>query len=139
MPRTRKPKEIKNPDDSTVKTEEDEVQNRPSQLDEIRAALAKTPGPETDKEEVPELPAPAEEPELPAHTEDPVAAAPEPEAEAEAEAVAEPAPEPASIAPVETKSAWVPPPAYPPSAAATPARAIGSSSGLALGLVLVVV
>jgi len=137
MPRTRKPKEIKNPDDSTVKTEEDEVQNRPSQLDEIRAALAKTPGPETDKEEVPELPAPAEEPELPPHTEDPVAAAPEPEAEAVA--VAEPAPEPASIAPVETKSAWVPPPAYPPSAAATPARAISSSSGLALGLVLVVV
>jgi len=141
MPRTRKPKEIKNPDDSTVKAEEDEVQNRPSQLDQIRAAIAKTPGPEAGEEEVPELPAPAEEPELPAHVEDQVAAAPEPEPEPEAEPEPEPepAPEPAPIAPVETKSAWVPPPAYPPSAAGAPARTISSSSGLALGIVLVVV
>lgn len=134
MPRTRKPKEPKNPDDPTVKTEEDEVQERPSQLDQIRAAIAQTPAPK-DEEELPELPAPAEEPELPAHVEEeaPVAAA------AETEPEPEPEPEPAPIAPVETKSAWVPPPAYPPSAAAPSPRAIGSSSGLALGIVLVVV
>ena len=132
MPRTRKPKEIENPDDPPVKAVEDEGQERPSQLDQIRAAIAATPAPK-DEEEVPELPAPAEEPELPAHVEDPVAAAPEPAPELE------PEPEPAPIAPVETKSAWVPPPSFPPSSAASATRAIGSSSGLALGIVLVVV
>ena len=130
MPRTRKPKEVNNPDDATVKAEGDEGQERPSQLDQIRAAIAATPAPK-DEEDLPELPAPAEEPELPAHVEVPVAAAPEPEPEPESE--------PAPIAPVETKSVWVPPPSYPPSSATPITRAIGSSSGLALGIVLVVV
>ncbi len=128
MARTRKPKVNKTPEDATGPEvpEPAEVEaggeNRPSQLDQMRAALSDAPAREEPAEEVPELPQPEEEPELPAHVDEPAAAAAEPEAEA-------------------TSEAAPPPPAYPPPApaAALVARATGPSSGLALGLVLVVV
>ena len=158
MARTRKPKVNKTPEDATGPevSEPEEVEagaeNRPSQLDQMRAALSDAPAREEPAEELPETgeaaPQPEEEPELPAHVDEPAAAAAEPETEAEeAEATSEATPPPAEesssspdVAAVAT-SAWVPPPAYPPPApaASMAARAAGPSSGLALGLVLVVV
>jgi hypothetical protein len=160
MARTRKAKENKTPEDANLKATGPEVpepeeveaggENRPSQLDQMRAALSDTPAREEPAEELPELPQPEEEPETgvaaPAHVDEPAAAAAEPEAE-EAEATSEAAPPPSeeisssADVPAAATSAWVPPPAYPPPApsAALVARATGPSSGLALGLVLVVV
>ena len=68
------------------------------------------------------------------------AAEPKPEADAAPEVDRAPAemPPPAEATAPPT-SAWVPPPAYPPPAPARAATVAGSSSGLALGLVLVVV
>src|SRR5712692_2889744 len=144
MARTRKPKVNKTPEDATGQEvpEPEEVEaggeNRPSQLDQMRAALSDAPAREEPAEEVPELPQPAEEPETgvaaPAHVD---------EADAESEAAPPPSEESSSSpdVPDAATSAWVPPPAYPPPApaAALVARATGPSSGLALGLVLVVV
>jgi hypothetical protein len=156
MARTRKPKVNKTPEDATGPEvpEPEEVEaggeNRPSQLDQMRAALSDAPAREEPAEELPELPQPEEEPETaaaPAHVDEPAAAAAEPEAE-EAEAVSEAAaPPPAEESstspdvPAVAASGWVPPPAYPPPAPAAElaARSPGPSSGLALGLVLVVV
>ena len=156
MPRTRKAKEAKTPDDANPnatqadapEAEQKEAggENRPSQLDDIRAALSAAPAREEPPEEVPELPQPEEEAELPAHVEVPAAAATEPEAGTETEAASETTPpaaqESSSLEATEpSTSAWVPPPAYPPPApsAAQAMRSAGSNSGLALGLVLVVV
>src|SRR5260370_34495348 len=109
MARTRKPKVNKSPDDATGAEvpEPEEVEaggeNRPSQLDAMRAALSDAPAREEPAEEVPELPQPEaptqpspqggdgrEEPETgvaaPAHLDEPAAAAAEPEAEAVSEA-----------------------------------------------------
>src|SRR5216684_1271823 len=113
MARTRKPKVNKTPEDATGPEvpEPEEVEagaeNRPSQLDQMRAALSDAPAREEPAEELPELPQPEaptqpssqggegrEEPELPAHVDDPAAAAAEPEAE-EAEPVTDSAPPPA--------------------------------------------
>jgi hypothetical protein len=164
MARTRKPKVNKTPEDATGREvpEPEEVEaggeNRPSQLDQLRAALSDAPAREEPAEELPETgeaaPQPEEEPETgvaaPAHVDEPAAAAAEPEAE-EAEAVSEAAPPPTEESssspdvPAVDASAWVPPPPYPPPApapapaAALTARMPGPSSGLALGLVLVVV
>jgi hypothetical protein len=145
MPRTRKPKEPQ-PPVSEGEDAEPAAENRPSQLDQLRAALSDAPAArEEPAEEVPETgdaaPQPEEEPETgvaaPAHMDEPVepvaaAAAAEPEAEATSETT--------------PPSAWVPPPAYPPpapppgpGAARQTITSAGSSSGLALGLVLVVV
>lgn len=145
MPRTRKPKEIKTPDDANMNAtgadvpaaEEGEpvAENRPSQLDAIRAALTDAPIKEEPAEEVPDTSEAA-----PAHVDEPAAAA-EPEAEAAAEAPP-PSEEPSKSEVITAPdSGWVPPPAYPPAApaAGVAARSTGSSSGLALGLVLVVV
>jgi hypothetical protein len=172
MARTRKRKDAKAPDDpnlqatgaadpGTEEQPEEGGESRPSQLDQIRAALS-APATEEPAEEVPELPQPEEEPgtgvAAPAHGDEPAAAAepepaavasePEPSAsavepEAAAEAEAAPASEetnPAEMSAAST-SAWVPPPAYPPSApaASLAARTTGPSSSLAVGLVLVVV
>ncbi len=156
MARTRKPKVNKTPEDATGPevSEPEEVEagaeNRPSQLDQMRAALSDAPAREEPAEELPETgeaaPQPEEEPELPAHVDEPAAAAAEPEAE-EAEATSEAAAPPSEEGssspdvPAAATSVWVPPPAYPPPApaASMAARAAGPSSGLALGLVLVVV
>src|SRR5579859_127275 len=156
MPRTRKPKEVKTPDGTNLNATGDDApeaqegdaggENRPSQLSQIRAALADPPVREEPAGEAPETgaaaPQPEEEPETgeaaPAHLDEPVAAAAEPEAEAAAPAAEEHSS--LEVTPPPT-SAWVPPPPYPPPAPA-PAQAApsaGSSSGLALGLVLVVV
>src|SRR5258706_3734005 len=118
----------------------------------MRAARSDSPAREEPAEELPETgeaaPQPEEEPELPAHVDEPAAAAAEPEAEAEeaeatSEAASPPSEESTSSAdvPATATSVWVPPPAYPPPApaASMAARAAGPSSGLALGLVLVVV
>ncbi len=158
MARTRKAKVNKTPEDATGPdvSEPGEVEagveNRPSQLDQMRAALSDSPAREEPAEELPETgeaaPQPEEEPELPAHVDEPAAAAAEPEAEAEeaeatSEAASPPSEESTSSAdvPATATSVWVPPPAYPPPApaASMAARAAGPSSGLALGLVLVVV
>jgi hypothetical protein len=96
----------------------------------------------------PELPAAAEEPELPAHAEEPELPAAEASEPVAAASATEPAPvavatEPAPAAAAPATSGWVPPPSHPPAAGtpvpvrATPGRA--GSSGLALGIVLVVV
>jgi hypothetical protein len=145
MPRTKKPRQDPTPEESssgapTGSTAGDEEGDapRPSQLDQIRAAMAQPTV--ASQKEVPELLAPEEPLELPAPE-----AAPELEAhvaepaEAEAEPASEPAP--AEVAAAEpATSPWVPPPTQPPSdvhAAATTARARPSSS-LAVGIVLVV-
>lgn len=137
MPRTRKPK----PPVPEGQEEEAGAENRPSQLDAIRAAISDSPSQAED--ETPELPQPEEEPELPAHVDEPAAAA---AVEAEPEAEPEPSPSPESEQPSGSDmtttptptSAWVPPPAYPPPGAqAQPST--GQGSGLALGIVLVVV
>src|SRR5258706_11368632 len=94
MARTRKAKVNKTPEDATgpdvsepVEVEAG-VENRPSQLDQMRAALSDAPAREESAEELPELPQPEEELELPAHVDEPAAAAAEAEAE-EAEATSE--------------------------------------------------
>jgi hypothetical protein len=149
MPRTRKPKEPK-PPSGEGEDQEASTENRPSQLDQLRAALSDAPAAEEPAEEVPETgeaaPQPEEEPELPAHVDEPAAAAAaaEPEAEVKSDEATPPPSEESSSSsdvPATSPSAWVPPPAYPPPApaAAPAARAAGPSSGLALGLVLVVV
>jgi hypothetical protein len=147
MPRARKPRPNPTPEESslggaadgTTADEEGEAP-RPSQLDQIRAAMAE---PSASKKEIPELVAPEEPrelaapeteaaPELESHVEEPPAAASEPAAEAPlAAAVAEP-----------TTSPWVPPPTQPPTGVGPTASAAGSgrsNPGLALGIVLVVV
>ncbi len=153
MPRARKPKEVKTPDDASLNTtgadapeaQEGEAggENRPSQLDQIRAALSDAPAKEEPAEEVPEVPQPEDvKAELPAQADEPAAAAAEPEAEAAPKTTPPPSEEGESLeVTAPSTSAWVPPPAYPPPApaAATAARSSGSSSSLALGLVLVVV
>ncbi len=152
MPRARKPKEVKTPDDASLnaagadapEAQEGEAggENRPSQLDQIRAALSDTPARQEPAEEVPEVPQPEEEAEPPAHADEPAAAAAEPEAEVAPETTPPPSEESSSLqVPAASTSAWVPPPAYPPPApaAATAVRSSGSSSSLAVGLVLVVV
>src|SRR6266849_1032155 len=103
MARTRKAKENKTPEDANLKATGPEVpepeeveaggENRPSQLDQMRAALSDAPVREEPAEEVPELPQPAEEPETgvaaPAHVDEPAAAAAtEPEAK-EADSISE--------------------------------------------------
>jgi hypothetical protein len=137
MPRTRKPKEPK-PPVSEGADEETGTENRPSQLDQLRAALSDAPAAEAPAEEEPETGVAA-----PAHVDEPAAAAAEPEAEATSEAAPPPSEESSSSpeVPAAAASAWVPPPAYPPPAPAAPQTVLsaGSSSGLALGLVLVVV
>jgi len=152
MPRARKPKEVKAPDDASLnatgadapEAQEGEAggENRPSQLDQIRAALSDTPARQEPAEEVPEVPQPEEEAEPPAHADEPAAAAAEPGAEVAPETTPPPSEESSSLqVPAASTSAWVPPPAYPPPApaAATAVRSSGSSSSLAVGLVLVVV
>ena len=152
MPRARKPKEVKTPDDASLnatgadapEAPEGEAggENRPSQLDQIRAALSDTPARQEPAEEVPEVPQPEEEAEPPAHADEPAAAAAEPGAEVAPETTPPPSEESSSLqVPAASTSAWVPPPAYPPPApaAATAVRSSGSSSSLAVGLVLVVV
>jgi len=155
MPRTRKPRPT--PDESSVAASEhvseaDEGAARPSQLDQIRAAMAQPTSAEKQPDELPapeeplELAAPEAEaaPELEAHVEEPTAAA---AAETEEAPVAPEAPEPemaaataATAGPV--TAPWVPPPTHPPAGmrpvaiAAMPAR---RGSSLALGIVLVVV
>jgi len=146
MPRTRKAKQ------DPASPDEDEGAQRPSQLEAIRAAMAAPP--RGAGEDVPELAAPDEAPELEAHVEEPPAAA-EPEPEGDAEPVAEPVAEPASapasappsapeVAAAEAEpvvSPWVPPPPQAPASAGAAAatRSRPGSSGLALGIVLVVV
>src|SRR5882672_8445183 len=103
MARTRKPKVDKTPEDATGPgvPEPEEVEaggeNRPSQLNQMRAALSDAPAREEQAEELPETGEaalqPEEEPELPAHVDEPAAAAAEPEAE-EAEATSEAAASP---------------------------------------------
>jgi hypothetical protein len=144
MPRTRKPRPNPNPDEAAGNPpagDEEGDAPRPSQLDQIRAAMAQ---PTTaSQKEVPELLAPEEPLELPAPES---AAAPELESHEEAPPAAEAEPasdaEPAAAVAEPATSPWVPPPTQPPtgmqagSAAARPAR---PGSSLALGIVLVVV
>src|SRR5216683_5849070 len=130
MARTRKAKENKTPEDANLKATGPEVpepeeveaggENRPSQLDQMRAALSDAPAREEPADEVPELPQPEEEPELPAHVDEPAAAAAEPEAEATSEAAPPPSEESSSSphVPAAAASSWVPPTAYPPPAPA---------------------
>jgi len=152
MPRARKPRAGATPDESaaapaadTSPEDEEAASPRPSQLDQIRAAMAEPPASAKELDELPapeaeapaELPAPAgdEPPELESHVEEaPAAEAPEPDVAA---AASEPAvgTEPAT-------SPWVPPPSQPPAAmrpSSTAAAAPRSGSSLAVGIVLVVV
>src|SRR5579859_2072721 len=148
MPRTRKPRPNPTPEESSLGAagngtagDEEGDAPRPSQLDQIRAAMAE---PSASRKEVPELVAPDEPRELPAPETE---AAPELESHVEEppDAAAEPvaAEAPVAAATAEpTTSAWVPPPAQPPAGmrpAATTAGSGRSSPGLALGIVLVVV
>ena len=157
MPRTRKPKTPK-PPASEGGDEEPGSENRPSQLDQLRAAISDSPVASEPAEEVAETgdaaPKPEEEeaPEpgeaAPAQLDEPAteAAEPEPDAEPEVEPTPELAEPPLEESPTTevsapSTSALVPPPAFPPPvpAAAQTASSTGSNSGLALGLVLVVV
>src|SRR5712664_2943725 len=106
MPRTRKPQQGQDPEDSSSpapKTppssapvdDAEAVENRPSQLDAIRAALAKPPA--SAQDEAPELPAPEEPPELEAHVEEPPSDT-------------EPKPDLAPEAPIAAAKGWVRPP-----------------------------
>jgi hypothetical protein len=152
MPRAKKPRPT--PDEpNAAAAESDEAAARPSQLDQIRAAMTQPSSSEKAMDELPapeeplELPAPeaTAAPELVSHIEEPPAA---PAAEAGESTVAtEAAPEPevasAPTAVAEPVTApWVPPPTQPPAGmrptaiAAVPAR---RGSSLALGIVLVVV
>jgi len=156
MPRTRKPRETPPPEEPGAgapggggAADEEGDAPRPSQLDQIRAAMAK-PTAASQKEvpelvapeDAPELPAPEEAAELEAHVETPPAAAAETASEPEPAAAPEPEPVAAAVAVAEpATSPWVPPPTQPPSAlhpvATSAPRRSGSS--LALGIVLVVV
>src|SRR5438128_3831184 len=122
MPRARKPKEVKTPDDASLNApggdapepQEGEAggENRPSQLDQIRAALSDAPAKEEPAEEVPEVPQPEEEVELPAQADEPAAAAAEPEAEAAPGTTPPPSEEGQSLeVTAPSTSVWVPPPA----------------------------
>src|SRR6266513_2724190 len=101
MPRTRKPKQVKPPDDASLdatgadapEAQEAEAggENRSSQLDQMRAALTDAPRREEPAEDVPEIPQAEEEAEPPAHMDEPAAAAAEPEAQATPETTAPPA------------------------------------------------
>src|SRR6202030_3943505 len=154
MPRTRKPRPNPNPDEAAAKppgSDEEGDAPRPSQLDQIRAAMAE---PTTaSQKEVPELLAPEEPLELPAPEAE---AAPELESHEEAPpaAEAEPASDtmPAAAVAEPVTSPWVPPPTQPPtgmqagsaparpgSCGSDPARPSLSGSNLALGIVLVLV
>jgi len=152
MPKTRKPRPTPPPEESGLGApgggaagDEEGDAPRPSQLDQIRAAMAQPTAssqkdiPElTAPEEPAELPAPEEAAELEAHVEAPPAAEPEPDPEPAA--AAEAAPARVAVAEPAT-SPWVPPPTQPPSgmhpvATSAPRR---SSSSLAVGIVLVVV
>src|SRR5258708_39882140 len=107
MPRPRKPRPGQDLEDSSSSAPEtppssapvddaEAVENRPSQLDAIRAALAKPPA--SAEEETPELPAPEEPPELEAHVGQPPSDA-------------QPKPDVAPEAPVAAAAAGGPPPA----------------------------
>ena len=157
MPRNRKPKDPQPDDEPNLKAGEEESEQRPSQLDQIRAALAETPASTSEEaaetgeaastpEDAPELPPHVDEPAaMTSDTPEPAAEAAEPAAEAEAPAEAEveapaegePEPPPPATTPAPT-SGWVPPPNYPPMAAAA-MRSFTPSSSLAVGVVLVVV
>ncbi len=144
MPRARKPRQDPEPDASKPDSATDPAageggQERPSQLDAIRAAIAPTPA----EEELPELPAPAGEPppELPAAEEPEPAppAAEEPEPVPAPASDADPAPPLAAAVPV--TAPWVPPPTTPPPGLRpqpAPRRGGPGSSSLAVGIVLVV-
>ena len=145
MPRARKPRQ-------DAPSADDEEQQRPSQLNQIREALASPPKALPDDEAPAELPAPEEAPELPAPTAEEAAepptvmpengesldAAPEASSEPEpaAAAQAEPQAQAAAVAP------WVPPPTTPPPGtgpAAGVRSGAGGGSSLAIGIVLIVV
>jgi len=140
MPRARKPRQDS---DSTA----DDAQERPSQLDQIREAMAAPAKGLPLNDELAELPAPEEAPELPAPTAEEAAEPPtvldqepapesesEPAAVAAAVATAEPEPAAPVIAP------WVPPPTSPPPGMQRAgARPRGGSTSLAVGIVFVVV
>jgi hypothetical protein len=140
MPRTRKPRTpdpdptASDPSPSPPAADDEGAESRPSQLEQIRAALAQ---PAASAEEVPELPAPESvtAPELEAHAEPPAAEEPPPangSASKPAGPIVTPAPPPTSM--------WVPPPTAPPPPPRSTSRSAGpSSAGLALGIVLVVV
>jgi hypothetical protein len=143
MPRARKPRQ-----DSTPTEEE---QDRPSQLDQIRAAIAAPARALADDEDgQAELPASQEPRELPASTaeeatESPVAVLTPPDESEPSTSEPSPTDEPEASSPA--VSPWVPPPSAPPPglrpAAATTtntiSRAGAGSSSLAVGIVLVVV
>ena len=149
MPRSRKPRPEPAPDDSGSTPEEPgtgsgEAEARPSQLEQIRAAIT-TPASKP-ADDWPELPAPTEEEAL----ELPAAEAEEAQepAASEAEAATEPPAEPveaapsAAVAPEPVTSPWVPPPTTPPPGMVpAPAGRRGgtASASLAVGIVLVVV
>jgi hypothetical protein len=144
MPRARKPRPEPAPDDSGSTPEpaagSGEAEARPSQLEQIRAAITTPAGKPTD--DWPELPAPTEEEalELPAAEAEEAQEPAAPEAEAGTEP-AEAAP-PATQAPERVTSPWVPPPTTPPPGMvpAPAARRGGTASAsLAVGIVLVVV
>jgi len=152
MPRTRKPRPTPAPEEPGVgapggggAADEEGDAPRPSQLDQIRAAMAQpTMGKDMPElgapDEQAELPAPEEAAELEAHVEAPSAAGAEASSESERAAATEPAAAAVAVAEPAT-SPWVPPPTQPPSAihplATSAPRRSGSS--LALGIVLVVV
>ncbi len=143
MPRAKKPPSEPVPEPADAATTEpapevDDSQPRPSQLDQIREAIARPP-----REEEPELPAPEEVPELPAaETEETPELPPAEESEEAPEPAEAPAAEPSPfpIAAQPAVAPWVPPPTSPPPPSARAAtRSVGPSSSLAVGIVLVVV
>jgi hypothetical protein len=147
MPRARKPRQSQDPEDSSASASEnppssesaddsEAVENRPSQLDAIRAALATPPASALD--EAPELPAPDEPAELPAPEEPPELEAHGEGHPPDTEPMDQAVPDTAVAAAPVPAAAWVPPPAGAPRPAAA-APAMRSSTSLALGIVLVVV
>jgi len=137
MPRAKKPRQESEPSDAG------DQQERPSQLNQIREAIS-APGRAQPDEEPPELPAPQEAPELPAPTAE--EAAEPPTVTETATAVADPpaAAEPAAAEPPAAEpviSPWVPPPTAPPPGMrpAPMVRSGAGGSGLAVGIVFVVV
>jgi hypothetical protein len=130
MPRARKPRQ------DSHSAEDDEQQQRPSQLDQIREAMAAPMKQLPDDGEPAELPAPEEAPELPAPTAEEAAEPPVVmERDSAPVAVAEERPAEPAVA------RWVPPPttAPPGMRTTTGPRAGGGGSSLAVGVVLVVV
>jgi hypothetical protein len=144
MPRARKPRQ----ELTTSNGDGEQEQQRPSQLDQIRQAMATPPKALPLDDEAPELPAPEEAPELPAATAE---EAPEPAMAIEPEPAPPPAAEPeepapavaAAVAAEPVTAPWVPPPTTPPVAAhassSAPRTGSARSSSLAVGIVLVVV